>query len=331
MHDIICVGSATEDVFVGSRDLKLISIEDLDQRRSYIAFEYGAKIPVDTLFVSTGGGATNTAVSFARLGMRAGIISKLGQDSAAEHILDELHSEKVDISHVVRTDEHPTGYSVILTCFTGDRTVLVHRGASTALREDEVNWDALASAEWIYLSSMSGPSAPLFEKVALHAKEHGVKLAVNPGGAQIRQGMEALQPIFEATHTLFVNKEEAYELTGVEPRQGRADEMQVLSSLLSAGCKVVVMTDGPEGAEAHDGTAHYTIPAVPVKELSTLGAGDAFAAGYIAALFHGLELRLALRAGSLNAAGVIQYLGAKVGLLTWEQMQKQLAHGMATE
>ena len=216
---------------------------------------------------------------------------------------------------------------MILTAFTGDRTVLVHRGACTHLRKDEVNWEALANTKWIYLSSMAGPSAPLFEKVALHARDHGVKLALNPGGTQIQQGLKALRPVFEATDAVFLNKEEAYELTGVEPRQGRDDEMQVLADLLDAGPDVVVMTDGPEGAEAHDGNAHYMVPAVPVVELSTLGAGDAFAAGCIGALFHGLELRSALHAGALNAGNVIRYMDAKRGLLTWEQIQVQLAQG----
>jgi|LSQX01.2.fsa_nt_gb ribokinase len=327
MYDIICVGSATEDVFVGSRDMKLISVEDVHRRQAYISFEYGAKIPVDTLFASTGGGATNTAAAFARLGLRTGIISKLGKDTAAQHILDELQHEDVDTSNIVCSTDHPTGYSVILTAFTGDRTVLVHRGACTHLRKDEVNWEALANTKWIYLSSMAGPSAPLFEKVALHARDHGVKLALNPGGTQIQQGLKALRPVFEATDAVFLNKEEAYELTGVEPRQGRDDEMQVLADLLDAGPDVVVMTDGPEGAEAHDGNAHYMVPAVPVEELSTLGAGDAFAAGCIGALFHGLELRSALRAGALNAGNVIRYMDAKHGLLTWEQIQVQLAQG----
>lgn len=324
MHDIISVGSATEDVFVGSRDMKLISIQDVDRRQAYISFEYGAKIPVDTLFMATGGGATNTSVAFSRLGLKSGIISKLGKDSAAEHILDKLHRENVDTSYVVHSEDDPTGYSVILTSFTGDRTVLVHRGASTALCEDEVNWEALAQAKWTYLSSMAGPSAPLFEKVALHAREHGVKLAINPGGTQIREGLDKLRPVFEATHALFVNKQEAYALAGVTPRRGRGDEMEALETLLEAGCDIVVMTDGPEGAEAHDGSAHYTVPAVPVEETSTLGAGDAFAAGCVAALFRDLDLRKALRAGALNAAGVISHMGAKRGLLTWDRLQEQM-------
>ncbi len=325
MHDIISVGSATEDVFVGTRDMKLISVQDINAEVAYIAFEHGAKVPVDDIFVATGGGATNSAAAFSRLGLQAGIISKVGDDDAAERIIAKLQRENVDISGIVKTSDHSTGYSVILTCFTGDRTVLVHRGASTQLAASDIDWEVLASARWIYLSSMAGDSAPLFEQVAVHARDHNVKLALNPGGTQLQAGLEALAPALDAAHVIFVNKAEAYSLAGVEPRRGHADELQALRTLHDTGCDIVVMTAGLEGAEAYDGQTHYTVPAVEVKKKSTLGAGDAFAAACVAALFHGLDLREALRAGAINAANVVRYLGAKRGLLTREALERQLA------
>jgi sugar/nucleoside kinase (ribokinase family) len=202
---------------------------------------------------------------------------------------------------------------------------LVHRGACTELTEDDINWDMLAEARWIYQGSMSGNGAPLFERVSLFAKEHGVKLAINPGSTQLRAGIEKMQPALDASDVIFVNKAEAYRLAGVEPRQGHADEMLVLEALHGAGCEVVVMTDGSRGAEAYDGTTHYTVPAISVEVASTLGAGDAFASACTAALVGGMGLREALRAGALNASNVCRYLGGKRGLLRADEMQKALA------
>ncbi len=331
MHDIVCVGSSTEDVFVNVSQMKLISVRDKDADDSYLAFEYGGKVPVDEIFIATGGGATNCAVGFARLGLQVGIISSLGDDDAAMRIIEKLNRENVDTEMLVHNAMATTGYSVILTCFTGDRTVLVHRGASTLLREDQVDWDALAEAKWIYLSSMAGESASLFTKIAVFAAEHDIKLALNPGGTQLHQGLKELAPAFEACHVLFVNKREAYGLTNTEERAGHGDEMQALQGLYDAGCDIVVMTLGPEGCEAYDGTAHYTVPVVEANEKSTLGAGDAFAAGCTAALFRGVELREALRAGSINAASVTEYLGAKRGLLHCDEMNARLeAYGCQT-
>ncbi|HCU33954.1 MAG TPA: hypothetical protein DGT21_00495 [Armatimonadetes bacterium] len=324
MHDIVCVGSATEDVFVSVEAMKTISVADRHDEQCYIAFEHGGKIPVENIFIATGGGATNTAVGFARLGLKTGIVSMVGTDAAAERILAKLRRERVDLDGVARTPDHATGYSVILTCFTGDRTVLVYRGACAELSECDVNWEMLSSSRWLYQASMSGKSASLFGRVCLFCREHGVKVAINPGGTQLAAGLDGLQEALEACDVVYVNKTEAYRLAGVEPRQGHADEMLVLEKLHAAGCETVVMTDGSRGAEAFDGATHYTVPAVEVKVASTLGAGDAFASGCTSALVKGANLREALRAGSVNAANVCRYLGGKRGLLRADQLQKAL-------
>lgn len=324
MHDIVCVGGATEDVFVGVEAMKLISVADRDDQQCYVAFEHGGKVPVENIFIATGGGATNTAVGFARLGLKTGIVSKVGADGAAERIIGKLRREGVDATGIAQTSEHATGYSVILTCFTGDRTVLVHRGACSQLTERDVNWEMLASSRWVYQASLSGESAVLFDRVCLFARERGVKVAINPGGSQLEAGLDGLQAALDACDVLFVNKREAYRLAGVEPRRGHADEMLVLEQLYAAGCETVVMTDGSRGAEAFDGTTHYTVPAVEAQVASTLGAGDAFAAGCTCALVQGASLRDALRAGSVNAASVCKFLGAKRGLLRAAQMQQAL-------
>ncbi len=324
MHDIVCVGSATEDVFVSVEAMKTISVADRHDERCYIAFEHGGKIPVENIFVATGGGATNTAVGFARLGLKTGIISMVGSDPAAERILAKLRRERVNVDGIAQTPDHATGYSVIITCFTGDRTVLVYRGACAELGERDVNWEMLSSSRWLYQASMSGNSAALFDRVCLFCKEHGVKIAINPGGTQLAAGLDGLQAALDACDVVFVNKTEAYRLAGVEPRQGHADEMLVLEKLHAAGCETVVMTDGARGAEAFDGTTHYTVPAVEVKVASTLGAGDAFASGCTSALVNGASLREALRAGAVNAANVCRYLGGKRGLLRADQLKKAL-------
>ncbi|MFP3902978.1 MAG: carbohydrate kinase family protein [Armatimonadota bacterium] len=323
-YDIISVGSATEDVFVGSRDVHVISVRDIDAQTSYLAYEYGAKIPIDDVFIGTGGGATNTAAAFARLGLDNSIICKVGDDDAGRRVVGALEREGITTDRVVWSQEYTTGYSVILTCFTGDRTVLVHRGASTQIYEEDIDWEMLAHTQWIYLSSLAGESAVLFNRIAQFAADNDIKLALNPGSSQFEAGLEALQPALAAAHIIFVNKSEAYKLTGVEPERGTADEMEALRRLHKAGCDIVVMTAGSKGAEAYDGSAHYTVPIIEVDVASTLGAGDAFASGCVAGLFHGMGLRDALRAGTVLAASVVRVLGAKRGLLEWDELQSHL-------
>lgn len=323
MFDIAVVGTATEDVFVKAPEAKLIKVADADSETTYLALEYGAKVSVESLFLSVGGGSTNTAAGLARMGLRTAAVAKIGEDEEGDRVLARLQALGIDTSRFVRTAEHFTGLSVILTGFTGDRTILTHRGASSQLSEAEVPWDLLRGVPWLFVGSMSGPSAPLFVQLAEFAGAHGIKLALNPGSHQLKLGWEALRPALEHCTVLFVNKQEAYKLTGVEPRRGTADEEEVFQCLHQAGCRTVFVTAGAEGVEASDGRERYTIPAYKAPAVSTVGAGDAFAAGALATLLRGGDIPQAMRIGALNAGSVVQGYGATEGLLTWEMANQQ--------
>ncbi|HEY3398124.1 MAG TPA: carbohydrate kinase family protein [Armatimonadota bacterium] len=318
MFDITVVGTATEDMFVNVPSAGLITVSDPDQDQTYLALDYGAKLPVSSIFVSVGGASTNTAAGLARLGMRTAAFAKLGQDDAGDRVVARLQGLGIDTSHFVRTTEFGTGYSVILTGYTGDRTILTYRGASAEMTEADVPWEFLAQSPWMFLGSMSGPSAPLFVKLADFAGAHGVKLAINPGAMQVKLGCEGLKPALEHCAALFLNKEEACGLTGVCPRRDDRDEQEIVERLHETGCRHVFITDGARGVYGSAGAELCHLPAYKAKVVSTVGAGDAFAAGALTALARGADVPRALRVGSLNAAAVVQGFGANETLLDWE-------------
>jgi sugar/nucleoside kinase (ribokinase family) len=321
MFDIAVVGTATEDVFVKVPEAKLIRVADADCETTYLALAYGAKITVESLFLSVGGGSTNTAAGLARMGLRTAAVAKIGEDEEGSRVLARLQALGIDTGRFVRTPEFFTGLSVILTGFTGDRTILTHRGASSELTEAEIPWDLLRQVPWLFVGSMSGRSAPLFLRLADFAGEHGLNLALNPGSHQLKMGWEALRPALEHCAVLFLNKEEAYCLTGVAPHQGPRDEQEMRRRLHEAGCRTVFITAGTEGMEASDGKQSHVLPAYKTRTVSTVGAGDAFAAGALTALIRDCDLPTAMRIGALNACSVVQSYGATEGLLTWEQAQ----------
>ena len=330
MFDIITAGSATEDVFVNIDETQIVGFEDKHHRDEYLALSYGAKINVDSIRLDTGGGAVNTAASFARMGLHTAALCKVGRDVTARRVRDSLHEYGVDTSLFVECEDHPTGLSVIITGFTGDRTILVHRGAATQLCGPEIPWDEVAQAKWLYLGSMQGPSAPLFHDLVVFAGDHGVKVAINPGSTQLELGMAGLADVFQHTTALFLNRDEAYTLTGVAPDRGPTDEHQMLRMLSGAGCRHVVITVGAEGSWGYDGRSFYTIPAYPATVVSTVGAGDAYAAACVVGLHQGLALNEAMRLGAANAAAVVSTFGAKEGILTWEQAQEFVRSHLGT-
>ncbi len=318
-YDVITVGSATEDVMVTCSDARVITLADRNGESAWMAFEYGGKIHVDDMTIMVGGGAVNTAITFAQQGMRTAMISKVGRDSAGERIAGRIEEAGALTHLVVESETSGTGYSTIITTFTGERTILVHRGASRELSEEDIAWDELAQSEWAYVGALAGQSWRLYPVLAQFAAEHQIKLTLNLGTSQIDRGLEEYGELLASTYMIFQNREEMRRLTGVEAEPGDRDEREVCRRLHERGVDIVVITDGSRGAVASDGRALYTVPAFDVQVRSAVGAGDAFAAACISALWHGTSMTEALRLGAANAASVCGEVGANSGILTWDE------------
>ena len=126
--DIITVGSGVVDAFL-----------DTGTRGSggKICYKLGAKIPIKSLVFSTGGGGTNTAASFSKLGLRTGFLGKLGEGHNAEIILREM--KKIGVEFLGVRSKHRTGYSIILDSKENDRTILTYKGAGRTLKFREID------------------------------------------------------------------------------------------------------------------------------------------------------------------------------------------------
>ena len=318
-YDVVTVGSATEDIMIDVNSARVITIEDENNAQSYMAFEYGGKLHVDHILVSVGGGAVNTAITFATQGMTCAVLSKVGDDDGADRVRRRLQEAGARTELLAVSADHSTGYSTIITAYTGERTVLVHRGASRELHEEDIDWDALARTEWLYVAALAGDSWRLYSALAEFALAHDIKLALNLGTSQLDQGIEGFADILKCAHVLFQNVQETRRLTRVPPERGDRDEREMMRMLHDVGVDIVVVTDGPRGAAAWDGRAYYTVPAYSVDAVCNLGAGDAFASGCVSALHRGLNLQESLRMGAANSAAVVCERGANRGILTWEQ------------
>lgn len=212
MFDVVSVGGATQDVFVRTDLSKIVRIRDMESEQSLICFKYGSKVNVDHIAFEVGGGGANTSVSFRRLGLSSALLAQIGLDEAGDQVRQHLRKEGVSTSLIQVSDDQSTGYSVILSSFEGERTVLTYRGANSTLRPDHVPWDRLADTEWLYISSLSGDSNSVLDPVAQFARERKIKVAFNPGLTQIKRGLASLKQILEVVDVLVLNKEEASDL-----------------------------------------------------------------------------------------------------------------------
>lgn len=316
MYDVITIGAATRDVFVVSKAFMLVPLPELGGNFAECV-SLGSKIDIDELVLTTGGGATNAAATFARLGFRVGTVSRIGNDAIGASILDELKKEKIDVGFIKKIKGGKSAYSTLLTAGNGERTALVFRGVSSEFKESDI--PAKMHASWLYISSLAG-SMPALMRAVRMAKVQHMAVAFNPGNGEIKAGLRALDPVLRQVNVLFINLEEAQQLTGV----ASTDVRDIAAKLLRPGMTVII-TDSVRGADAFDGASHWHSGTRQVRSVSRTGAGDAFGSGFIAARLRGYDIPDALRIATLNAENVIGHVGAKTGILSSWPSKKIMA------
>src|SRR5688572_23180227 len=276
----VSIGAAVQDVFLSHSDaLDPVKEED---GSFYAELKMGDKVDVDQIHFSTGGGATNAAVTFARQGQHSIFIGAIGKDPAGHAVKEDLAREgiKAKLSY---SEKYNTGYSVILLADNGERTVLTYRGASTHYESTHFDLSTLGRVDWLYMSNLAG-SMHILEKLFHQAKTLGIKIAWNPGKAELEKSQK-LKQLLSFVEVLIVNKQEMQKIVPGEK----------LEELVRAGSKlvpVVVVSDGPKGVAATDGKTYVRAGMYEdVRVVDRLGAGDAFGSGFVCKWAQGKLLR----------------------------------------
>lgn len=300
MYQVISIGSALVDIFIHSKSFKS---EDTGNGKM-LCQSYGDKLEVDQFNVYTGGGGSNTAVGFARMGFKAGIIAETGRDHLSTLVMADLNTNNVGTDLIIEEKKEQTGGSVILVGVDGERTVLVHRGASSMLDPYDISSYRLVQAEWIHLSSIAGRTETLKKIFQVTAKQTHLKLSWNPGKAELKllaEGKLSFDQI--PCHVLFVNQQEWQMIEKIQDR--------VVHS-----CAQVVVTNGKKGGKLFiSGEDKGQFSAAGIEAVDSTGAGDAFASGYVSGQLMKKSALESVKMGVNNAASVIKYYGAKAGLL----------------
>ena len=320
--DMIAVGDITTDAFIRLKDAKTHC--SINNETCELCVRFGDKVPYESVTVVPAvGNSANAAVSASRLGLTSGLLTTIGGDENGKTCIAKLKAENVSTAYLHVQKDTPTNYHYVLW-YESDRTILVkHQDYTYIFPKD------LPQPKYIYLSSLGEHALSLQESVAEYLKVHtDVKLAFQPGTFQMKLGFEKLRDIYARTEILFCNKEEAQLITG----NTSADFKVLLAAVRTLGPKIAIITDGPKGAYASDGTVHYMVPIYPdrIPPVERTGAGDAFASTVVAGLIVGLPLKEALMWGPPNSMSVVEHIGAQEGLLTRPQLESLLKEAPVT-
>jgi 2-dehydro-3-deoxygluconokinase len=293
----------------------------------FVAAEPGPLEQVRTFHKRTAGAETNVAIGLARLGLRVGWASRLGDDSMARYLLRELLAEGVDCSRVVSFPDQRTGFLFKGRVDDGsDPPVEYHRKGSAASRmgPDDVDAGWLLSSRHLHVSgvfpALSPSTLAATRKVIATMRGAGRSLSFDPNlrptlwpsPATMR---DTLNSLAAGCDWVFPGIEEGQFLTG------HAQPERIAAHYRENGAKLVVVKLGAQGAyyDGEAGCGH--VAAFPVERIvDTVGAGDGFAVGMISALLEGLSVADAVRRAAWIGARAVQVLGDTEGLPTREQL-----------
>lgn len=274
-------------------------------------FPLGSKVELDELAFTTGGGGSNAAISLARQGLKTALVARVGMDLGGKAIIEELYQEKPSAKFIQQDQKVPTSYSFILLSQKGERTILIYRGASKNIDSREIDFEELKRAKWFHFCGSFSGDFKLLEKIFKIAKVNNIKIAINPGALELKFGTKKLKPLFENVDILMMNDEEA----AIFFEEKIENEKEILEKAKNYIRGIFVMTKGPKGVVVYDGNNYYRAGIPKSKIVDRTGAGDAFNSGFVSAILDNKDIEYAIQLGTANATSVIQYFGAKKGLL----------------
>ncbi len=266
--------------------------------------------------LSIGGAESNVAIGLSRLGVPAAWVSALGEDELGELVLHRVRAEGVDTGAVRRVPDRPTGLYLREEVAGATRVYYYRRGsAASTLAPGAFDPAVLDGASFLHLTGITAALSPecaeFLTWAASTARAAGVRVSYDVNyrsrlwePAAARAASEALLPHVDV---LLVGDEEARALWGW-------DEQACLERFPDRGPAEVVVKLGARGCTADIDGERCTAPGFPARQLDPIGAGDAFAAGYLAAVLWGRDPAERLRTANAMGAFCVQNLGDYEGL-----------------
>jgi len=310
-YDILTIGNAIVDVIAPAEEAFLASqaldkgsmrlIDTVEAERLYALMAPGREV--------SGGSAANTAAGCAALGARVKFIGRVAQDQLGQVFAHDIRAAGVSYDTPFSQDETPTARCLILVTPDGQRTMNTYLGASQELGIADVDYEAVKASQITYLEGyLWDPPAPraAMNKALQVAHAHGRKIAFTlSDGFCVARHRDDFEMLSHKVDILFANEAEIMALT-------QSTSFDAALASIRGRLPVAVVTRSEKGAVVLTPEAVHEVPAqAGVHVVDTTGAGDLFAAGFLAGFTQGRDLAACARMGVVAAAEVISHYGAR--------------------
>lgn len=319
MKRVIGIGNALTDMLVNLKNDAVLARFDLAKGSmnlvdATLQTEISKSVAGLPYSLSLGGSAGNTIRAMARLGCGVGFIGKVGRDKTGDFFVQALENLHVE-PEVFRGTER-SGKCVSLISPDGERTMATHLGAALELSAPEIEPELFDGYDCLYVEGYLVQNHELIRKAALTAKACGLQVAIDLASFNIvAENREFLRELVrDYVDIVFANEDEAKTFTC------EAVPLNALQAI-SEMARLAVVKIGTRGALIKQGgeVVHVGIMAA-AKRVDTTGAGDFYAAGFLAGMCDGLSLRQCGTIGAVTAGKVIEVVGTTFGEESWEEI-----------
>ena len=283
----------------------------------------GQLVETDGIELSLGGCAANTAFNLARLDVSTGIAACIGQDLFGTFIRQTLEATGVDTTGLVHAPDASSASAAVINVRGEDRRFIAHAGANRLLSPALIPEGLMESAAVLYIGGflmLDGLEGPDMLKRLAQARSAGTRIVLDVVQVADANAMARLTTILPYVDVFLPNNDEAAELTGCSQPWEQADAFR------AAGAHTVVITSGQRGAHLVSDNTRLHIGVHSTTVVGSTGAGDAFDAGFIAALLDDQDLTTCLRWGSALGASCVRSSSATGSVFSREEALQFMAN-----
>lgn len=269
---------------------------------------------IEQIRLTVAGTAGGTAVDCAKLGLRTAAVGAVGEDEKADFVLNALRQFGIDTALMQAIPGVPTSATILNIRPNGDRPALHQRGASDYLEISPELRRRVLESRFVHLGGtgllnrLDGPPTTEFLRAA---KEHGCTTTFDLIAAT-RDTLSIVEPALPYIDYFMPSVEEAFAMSGQD------DAAAAASFFLERGAGTCVFTQGCDGAYVATADGGFSVPAFEVDVVDTTGCGDAFSAGFIAALSRGWEPERCARFANAVSGLVATSLGSDAGIVDFD-------------
>jgi len=272
-----------------------VNINDAVSIGERLAQQYGSQR-------AAGDSAANTMSGLARLGAKSG---------------DEMTRTGVEM--LALKSDTPTGRVIAMVTPDGERTFATCLGASIELSPDDIKSELFDNWDIFYIEGYLVANPDMLRKAISTAKDKGLKIAIDLASYNVVEESRdfLLELVNNYVDIVFANEQEALALTGMEPENAL--------HYIAERCEIAVVKIGAKGAYIQRGDEIVTIPPMKADVVDTTGAGDMWAAGFLAGLVKGENLQKCGMMGAIVAKNIIEVMGAKMDDERWDNIHAAIA------